>query len=413
MREKRSETSIVNDSSVFDARIEKLVFGGDGLARHDGRVALIPYVLPGELVRAETTGRQKDIIRARPRSVIESNPDRTPARCKHFMRCGGCQYQHAAYPYQVAQKVEVLREVLRRVGKFDWTGDVATVAGPEWGYRNRIQLHFDNGRMGFHAAGSHRLQEITECPVASPRLQQVITTLRLLLGDRRWPWFLRSMELFTNETDIQVNVLDSGDRRLAKSFFDWIASRVPGVGATYLDYPAGGGVFRVSHRSFFQVNRFLLNELVETAVGGESGEHAWDLYAGVGLFSVALRRKFLRVEAVESSRSATADLEHNAAAFGVPVEVRHLSTADFLAARTEAPEFVLADPPRAGLGKEAVAHLARLKPKRMAIVSCDPATLARDLAALLAGGYRIDKLTLVDLFPQTEHIETVTHMELR
>jgi 23S rRNA (uracil1939-C5)-methyltransferase len=396
----------------MEVGIEKLVFGGDGLARHEGRVVLAPFVLPGEKVRVETTGRQKDVIRARPRSVIESNPERTPARCKHFMKCGGCQYQHASYAYQVAQKAEVLREVLQRVGKIAWSGEVGTVSGPEWAYRNRIQLHFDNGRMGFHASGSHRLQEITECPVASPKLQEVITALRPLLGDRRWPWFLRSMEIFTNETEIQVNVLDSGDKRLAQGFFDWLASRIPGVGATYLNYSTGGGNFRVSHKSFFQVNRFLVDDLVRVATEGRSGDSAWDLYAGVGLFSVTLARQFAKVMAVESSRSAVADLEHNAAAFGVTVESRQSATADFLASQTEAPGFVLADPPRAGLGKEVAGHLVRLKPRRLAIVSCDPATLARDLAVLLAGGYGIDKITLADLFPHTAHIETVTELGL-
>jgi 23S rRNA (uracil1939-C5)-methyltransferase len=396
----------------MEVGIEKLVFGGDGLARHEGRVVLAPYVLPGERVLVETTGRHKNVLRARPRSVIESSPERTPARCQHFMKCGGCQYQHASYAYQVAQKVQVLREVLQRVGKIGWTGEIGAVSGPEWAYRNRIQLHFDSGRMGFHAPGSHRLQEIAECPVASPKLQEVIAALRPLPGDRRWPWFLRSVEFFTNETDLQVNVLDSGDRRLARSFFDWLASRIPGAGASYLAYATAAGTFRVSHKAFFQVNRFLIDDLVRVAVEGVSGELAWDLYAGVGLFSAALARQFARVTAVESSRSAAADLEHNAAALGVAVEARRNSAAEFLAAQTGAPDFVLADPPRAGLGRDAVSHLVRLKPRRLAVVSCDPATLARDLAGLLAAGYRIEKLTMIDLFPQTAHIETVTHLVL-
>jgi 23S rRNA (uracil1939-C5)-methyltransferase len=158
------------------------------------------------------------------------------------------------------------------------------------------------------------------------------------------------------------------------------------------------------------VNRFLVDALVEAATDGLEGETALDLYAGVGLFSMALAKKFAGVAAVESGWSAYRDLEFNVQASGAAVTAVHRTTEEFLAALETAPDAVIADPPRAGLGKQTVAELARLAPRELAIVSCDPATLARDLAGLLKSGYEITKLTLVDLFPHTFHIETVARL---
>ena len=240
--------------------------------------------------------------------------------------------------------------------------------------------------------------------------------MRDMVGDRRWPDFLRSMELFTNETAVQVNVLESGGKRLARPFFDWIAEIIPGADATALEYETVHATYRVSHKAFFQSNRFLVDALTQEVTRGRpndsNAKSAWDLYAGVGLFSLPLANTFEVVTAVESSAAASGDLTFNAERAGRAVTVFHSGVEQFLAAKEEgeAPDFVLADPPRAGLGKAVVDHLARLKPARITIVSCDPATLARDLAGLLAQGYAIDRLTLADLFPHTAHIETVVHL---
>jgi 23S rRNA (uracil1939-C5)-methyltransferase len=230
-----------------------------------------------------------------------------------------------------------------------------------------------------------------------------------MLRDRRFPRFVRSLELFTNETEVQLNVLETA-QPVSRRFFDWAAERIPGLAAGTLDYPVGRDVYRVGHRSFFQVNRFLIEAVVERALEGAEGISAVDLYAGVGLFSLRLARRFRSVTAVESGGSAARDLEFNAARAGVEVAVRRHVADLFLGELEEAPEFVLADPPRSGLGKRVVRELLRLKPPRVVIVSCDPSTLARDLAPLTADAYRIERLTLVDLFPQTYHIETVTHL---
>ncbi len=192
------------------------------------------------------------------------------------------------------------------------------------------------------------------------------------------------------------------DRPVAKGFYEWCESTVA------LEYATSLGTFRVSPRSFFQVNRFLIEPLVENALGTCSGETALDLYAGVGLFALPLARRFKNVTAVEAGSVAARDLEVNASRAGVSVRTELARVEDYLVKLKEAPEFVLADPPRAGLGKSVVASLARLRPERLTIVSCDPATLARDVAALK--GYVIEGLILVDLFPQTYHLETIAHL---
>lgn len=373
---------------------------------------MTPLALPGELVRIEVESEKPQLVRARVAEVLEPSPERIVPRCPHFGRCGGCQYQHAGYEFQVAQKGEILREVLKRVGRIEVPGEIPAVTAEPWAYRNRIQLHFSDRRMGFHAAGSHDIEPILACEVASPRLVEAIKTLRDMKRSPRWPRFIRSLELFTNETHMQVNVLNSGPRHVNRGFFEWLAEAMPGAMEPALDYAAAGYTFRVSHKSFFQVNRLLLEPLVEAALAGASGETALDLYAGVGLFSLPLSKRLPKVTAVEAVTSAAADLEFNAERHRRPIRTVKSRTEDFLAGLDDVrrPDFVLADPPRAGLGKEVVTELVRLAPPRIHIVSCDPPTLARDLAALVAGGYQVEGLTMVDLFPQTSHIESVTRL---
>jgi 23S rRNA (uracil1939-C5)-methyltransferase len=391
--------------------VEKWIYGGDGLARIDGRVVLVPYVLPGEVARVAVDGRDSDLWRGTLESVIVPSTERVEPPCPYFGRCGGCQYQHAPYPFQVEQKRAIVREVMRRVGKFDAPEVIDAVTGPEWEYRNRVQFHVVNGEIGYLEAGSHRLCPVDRCPVASPRVNEALIVLREMIRDRRWPRFARAVEVFTNETEIQINVLET-EQPVARSFFEWCAERLPGARARVLEYPVAGDTFRVGYRSFFQVNRFLVERLVDLALQGAEGSAALDLYAGVGLFSLPLARRFSKVTAIEASASAVADLEFNAARAGVTAALTAVRgpVETVLPRATETSDFVLADPPRAGLGKTVVRELLRLAPARLTIVACDAATLARDLAQLRAGGYAVDSLTVVDLFPQTAHIETVARL---
>jgi len=385
-----------------------MIYGGDGLARHEGQVVMAPFVLPGETVTVTLDPPHKGLRRGRVQRVDAPAAERQAAPCPLFARCGGCHYQHAPYELQLAWKREILREVLRRVGKIEAPDDIPALAGEPWGYRNRVQIHAAAGRLGFLEPGSRTLCPARACPIASPRLNQALADLAEMARSPRWPAFLRSLELFTNESQVQLNVLETS-RPLARHFFDWCARSLPGASEP-LEYPTRDFRFRVGGRSFFQVNRFLLDALVDAALADARGNHALDLYAGVGLFSLPLARRFARVTAVETTRAAAQDLAFNAARAGLPVDVRQASVENFLAEFRETPDFILADPPRSGLGKHTVRRLVELKTPLLVIVACDPATLARDLAVLAASGYRIDSLILVDLFPQTYHLESIARL---
>lgn len=394
--------------SNFEVTVEKLVYGGDGLARLEGRVVLAPYVLPGERIRVEAESEKPGLVRARTLEVMERAAARVEAPCPLFGRCGGCHYQHAEYARQVAAKVAILAEELRRVGKMEPPAEIATIAGEPWGYRNRVQLHVDGGKLGYRQARSHRLCQVAACPIASPKINQTIETLNGMLPDRRWPRMVRTLELFTDERQVQLNVLET-DRPVAKRFFEWCAERIAGLVEGALDYE---GRFRVSRNSFFQVNRFLADRLVETAVAGAEGQTAFDLYAGVGLFAPALARKFKNVTAVEAGSGAARDLQYNAQREGLDnIHVEQRTVEEYLQVTEQSADFVLLDPPRAGLGKAVVRRLGELVPKHVAIVACDPATLARDLGGMVAAGYAVERMTMIDLFPQTYHLEAVVTMK--
>ena len=395
--------------SNFEVTVEKLVYGGDGLARLDGRVVFAPFVLPGERIVVRPEQEKPGMVRARMVELLQPAPERAVAPCPVFGRCGGCHYQHAPYEYQLDLKGAVLAEELRRLGKIEPPAEIAIVSAEPWAYRNRVQLHIANGRLGYREARSHKLCAIDACPIASPKLNEVIALLNGMLRDSRWPRFIRAIEIFTDERQVQLNVVET-DRPVARRFFDWCAETIPGLVDGPLDYD---GRFRVSRNSFFQVNRFLLDLLVDRAIGGVRGESAIDVYAGVGLFSLALARRFGTVTAVESGSTAVRDLQFNAERAGIGNVLTAQQAAEEFFTRLEQPaDLILLDPPRAGLGKVVVRRLTELLPREIVIVACDPATLARDLAGLAAAGYRIEEMTLLDLFPQTYHIETVVRLKI-
>jgi 23S rRNA (uracil1939-C5)-methyltransferase len=387
------------------------VYGGDGLSRLDGEVVFTPFVLPGEAIEAERTLARQHVQRSRLVRVAEPSPVRVVPPCPVFGRCGGCHYQHASYEAQLRFKRDILAETLRRVGKIEFDAErIGTEAGEPFGYRNRAQFHFERGRAGYREMNSRNLVETGQCPISSPKINEIIPRLNRMVRDRRWPDFMGSLEVFTDERQVQWNALES-ERPVAKRFFDWLADEVPGTVAGALEYAVNDDRFTVSGTSFFQVNRFLLPRLAGLAIGDAGGATAWDLYAGAGLFSLPLARRFERVVAVEAGRGVE-DLRHNAKRAGLKIHVIADQVEVFLAATRNPPDFVLSDPPRAGLGKAASARLLALRPATLVIVSCDPATLARDLA-ILAPAYDIERITMVDLFPQTFHMEAIVKLLLK
>ncbi len=390
--------------------IQKLVYGGDGLAHINGEVVLTPFVLPGEQVAVKTAIAKKGLLRGSDPEVLQPSEHRVQPRCEYFGRCGGCHYQHAQYEYELTQKVEILRETLRRLGGIHYEQEIPAISGDPWFYRNRIQLHFADGRMGFRRQASHDLCAIDHCYISAPLLVEAIQRLQEAAKRPEWPGFVRSLELFTNGSELQLNILDSA-RPVAARFFKWCATFLPSLVPGAIEYQAAGFRFRVSGRSFFQVNRFLVDSLVDEVLSDSQGDRAVDLYAGVGLFSLALGQRFPSVDAVERGLSAYLDLEFNAKQSGANIQTSRGSAQDYASRQSqETPDLLVADPPRTGLGDAAIETILRLNPHRMTLVSCDPATLARDARKLLTA-YRVRRLALVDLFPHTYHFETVMHLE--
>jgi 23S rRNA (uracil1939-C5)-methyltransferase len=431
--------------AIIDLEIEKLVYGGDGLARRDAVAYFVPFVLPQESIRARVTEKRKNFVRAEISEILRPSPDRVSPPCPHFGVCGGCHYQHIAYQRQLEAKREILRETLARIGHVNWTEPISLHASPPFGYRNRAQWKLRSLRpprgsvetapgapeIGYFRAGSNRLCAVKECPVLSPALATAFAGLRGELAAGELPETIRQIEAFAAPNgdllfNLTVTALPSSAHRTAERLraavsglrsLLWQESggeRMHLDGPGFVSYRVAEREYRVGHMSFFQVNRFLIEEMISTIKRGPGGNLALDLYAGVGLFSAALSGKFARVSAVEADPAAARDLEANLT--GTNAQTVNADAAKFLAervARTDSPErpdLVLLDPPRSGLGPEALHPLARLKPKRTVYLSCDPATLARDLGELVAAGFHIAEIHLFDVFPQTFHIETLVEL---
>lgn len=438
------------------AKIEKLVYGGEGLAHAGGEAVFVPFVLPGEEVELAPGMRKKKFVRAHVTRVLEASPDRVNAQCPHFGICGGCDYQHISYEAQLRYKEQILRETLRRLGRIDWQGAISVHASPPWEYRNRAQWKVravSSGRsgegtgsgarssgsepsgIGYFRANSSTLCPVEVCTILSPKLFATFEEFRTMLNEGKLPETLREVEAFVDAEDrgmllnLSCTSLPRGAEALAKT----LSERIEGVksillqdlrgermalhGPGFLQYKVSQNSFRVGHLSFFQVNRFIVEEMANVvATAAESGELAFDLYAGVGLFAAALAGNFGHVEAVEANPAAARDLETNAGLSGKTITARNDSTEAFLAGWKQkrgaaTPDVVIADPPRAGIEPAALEKLAAIAPKRVLYISCDPSTLARDLANLYAMAYTIEDIHLFDMFPQTYHIETLVRLE--
>ncbi|HEX4004098.1 MAG TPA: 23S rRNA (uracil(1939)-C(5))-methyltransferase RlmD [Candidatus Acidoferrales bacterium] len=423
----------------MDLTIEKLIYGGEGLGHYNGSTVFVPFVLPAERVSAEPVEQKKKFVRARMERVLEPSPERIAPRCPHFGVCGGCDYQHAPYESQLRYKSAILRETLGRIGRVDWPGEITEHASPPWGYRNRAQWKIrsiENGSggeksaIGYFRAGSTALCDVEDCQILSPLLLKTLLALRGALAAGTLPRELREIEAFAGANDSKLLLTVTFAKfpkkadDVAKTFHE-IAPEIESLlfhdpgrdrmeldGTGFVDYPSGATTFRVGHFSFFQVNRFLSDALAREVADNEAGKLALDLFSGVGLFSIPLAKTFEHVLAVESNPAASRDLESNARTSS-GIEIRTADVEQFLARYKAKPDLIVLDPPRAGLAPGDAKHLLRIAPERITYVSCDPPTLARDLAALMRGGYEIAAIHLFDLFPQTFHMETVVRLRRR
>jgi 23S rRNA (uracil1939-C5)-methyltransferase len=423
--------------------IEKPVYGGAFLGRLEGKAVFVPLTLPGEQARVRITQSKPGYATAEVDEIVRAAPERVVPACPHFGACGGCHYQHTGYATQLAFKQAILHETLER-GGVAVPAEIAVLAAEPWHYRNRIRLAFDAaGNLGYRGHSSHQIVPIRECPIAAPLL--LVAALTFSKIARGLAPLLRPTEIAlfcdAEESALLATVFTANPAKLR---FDELAQalheRIPALtgaelvvegrsgqpprtvaqwGAASLAYRAAGFDYRVNHGAFFQVNRWLLDSLVDRVVANHQGALAWDLFAGVGLFARQLAANFTRIVAVESAPSATAALAANLkGTAGIPAKS---DTLDFLRANatyrpvnvvsgSTVPDLIMVDPPRTGLGAETCALLGQIAAPALVYVSCDPATLARDLRALIASGYAIQSITLADLFPQTFHLETVVQL---
>ncbi|HVA16289.1 MAG TPA: 23S rRNA (uracil(1939)-C(5))-methyltransferase RlmD [Candidatus Dormibacteraeota bacterium] len=429
-------------------KIEKLVYGGEGLAHENGEAVFVPFVLPGEEVELESSARKKKFVRGRLARVLTPSPERVEASCPHFGVCGGCNYQHISYEAQLRYKEHILRETLRRLGRIDWQGPISVHASPPWQYRNRAQwkirpIAADGAHsvksellgIGYFRAGSSTLCPVEVCSILSPKLLSTLEAFRNMLAHGKLPETLREVEAFVDAEDraLLLNISCTSLPRAAEALATMLSGDIEGVksvlvqdargdkmflhGPGFLHYKTPQTSFRVGHMSFFQVNRFLAGEMASVvADAAGSGELAFDLYAGVGLFATSLAKNFARVEAVEANPASARDLETNAGLSGKTITARNDSTEAFLAAWKQkrgsgTPDVIVADPPRGGIELPALDKMLAIAPRRIVYVSCDPSTLARDLAHLTAKTYHLVDVYLFDMFPQTYHIEVVARLE--
>ena len=438
--------------------VEKLIYGGEGLARLPadasgrGKAVFVPFVLAGEKIEASLTEQKPGFARARADQIIEPSPHRVQPGCPYFTQCGGCHYQHASYEHQLEIKKEILRETLRRTAKLELPVDIQVHPSPPWNYRNRSRLQVQirpEFKAGYFKMGSHELLAVEQCPISSPLINQAIAAFWQNGRADKVPAGVHEIEFFANadDSELLVEVFTSAESRRA-ALRQWAEElrasmreiaglvvfrdsssrgsasqeKLLTVGADHLIYQTKKAPYRVSAGSFFQTNRHLIDELVRIVTEGQSGDLALDLYAGAGLFSTALGSDMRHIVSIEASQTASGDLSYNQSSNG---EVVLASTEQYLA-RAESkgrvgkgevlthtlhtPDLAVVDPPRSGLGERVARGLATLGAPRVVYVSCDPATLARDLLTLLGSGYRVQQVHLVDLFPQTFHLETVVHL---
>lgn len=421
----------------MELTIEKLIYGGDGLARvasgERSKAVFVPYVLPGERVQATIVDDKPGFSHAALDQVLAPSKLRSSPPCPYFGQCGGCHYQHIGYEDQLRFKAEILKETLRRVAKLELPFEIQTHASPPLNYRNRTRFHVSTSpgfAIGYFRHGSHELLPIRECPISSPLINHVLTELWKLAEKQGIPPEIEEIELFANHSDdaclVELSIHASAEENPLRSFAETFSRTVPeaiGIvsfrnahnfnskpdllwGEPKMNYAARDEAYRVSAGAFFQTNRHFLEQMVELAVNHRKGKLALDLYSGVGLFTLPLARRFERVIAVESSTISAQDLRASASA---NVKVSIQSTEKYLSTAAKLrPDLVIVDPPRSGLGSVVCRELLKLPAKELVYVSCDPATLARDLKQLTAGGLNIAEAHLIDLFPQTFHIETCT-----
>ena len=389
-----------NIDDILEVEIKKIVHGGYGLAFVEGLTIFVVLAVEGDRLRVRVNEIKGKIAFADIDAILTPSEHRIDPPCPYVGRCGGCDFQQMTYAAQLEAKIGIIRDNLQRIGKIDYDEDIKIIPSPrEFGYRLRAQWHIDGNRreIGYYARDSRDLVAIDHCPILLPELDDALQKVRAEIEwDKFWP----------DKGAIDAACGDNGEVSLFSRELD--------LGDRDIVLTASGERYSFAAHAFFQGNAFLIETLIETAIGDANGDTALDLYSGVGLFTLPLARRFRKVTAVEDYEPAVEFAKRSVENAGLTnVSLVSKPVGRFVADQSATEiDFALLDPPRSGTEKKTVLDLIKLRPKIVSYVSCDASVLARDLRRFLDGGYQIESITAIDLFPQTHHVETVVRLRL-
>jgi len=377
----------------LEVEIERILPGGMGLAHANGKTVFVSLAAPGDRVRVRVEREQGNVLFASIEEIVAPSSLRIEPPCPYFGRCGGCDFQQLSYEAQLAAKAEIIRDCLHRIARLENVPEIVVTPSPDqWRYRMRAtwQIDQEEGAIGYYERGSRRVCDVVDCAVLRPELQGQLEAVRASPADQ-FPPGLKHLDVVAGEVGVSF----------APAFAEFETHE--------LSLTVRGEVYRYNAEAFFQINPSLLGPLIDFALAGAVGKSALDLYSGVGLFTLPLARHFESVLAVEATPMAARFARRNLQDAGLSnARVITATVTDwFRSGPVSSTDFILLDPPRAGAESAVIKGIIDLRPSAISYVSCDPATLARDLKKLLAGGYVIEGVLGFDLFPQTHHVETV------
>jgi 23S rRNA (uracil1939-C5)-methyltransferase len=407
-------------AETFTIKMEKMVYGGDCLGRlPDGRAVFVPFVLPGELVRVEINEDKKRYAHARPVDLIQASPDRIIPKCRHFGECGGCQYQHLSYEKQCQLKEALVKDQFKRIGKMEEIPLQPIIPSPEaWHYRNHVQFHLSQaGELGYIHADAKHLLLIDECHLPQKPINALWPQINLGQDTNIFRMGIRmdteeSLMLILEGEEPEPPEFDV-DIPISAVYTPPEANLTVLAGEDHLIYTLLGHSLQVSARSFFQVNTAMAEKMIQFLLAHlaiSKNTTVLELYAGVGLFSAFIAPRVDKLTAIESSGSACHDFTVNLDDFD-NISLYEAPVEDALPHITHKIDLLIADPPRSGLAPQVHDALNAIDPAHIAYISCDPATLARDIKKILSRGYTLISVTPFDLFPQTAHVETIVLLD--
>ncbi len=413
-------------------KIEKIVYGGKGLGKLNGKAVFVPFVLPQEEVQIKITKEKKNFYEAIPEKLLIQNPYRKEPLCKYFTNCGGCDFQHIDYSYQLKIKEEILKENLQRIGKIKEQPQINVIPSEkEFFYRNRAQLKIYSNHIGFYKRESHTVIDIDICPLLSKEIADISQKLKPVLS-----YFVvqpQEIHIFSTTEGILLKFIfpkkikTHPDLKRLKKLIDL---NIVGVGIyikkgenIFLQKTLGQKFtfekvedikFRISLDSFFQVNRYQIKNLIDTVLKHIRGSKiVADMYCGVGTFSIPAGKIVKQIYGFELNKIAVNDAIYNAQINNIknakfyPLETK--KAVDFLLHKNISVDTIIFDPPRTGLNQYIIERTSQIKTvNKIVYVSCNPSTLSRDLSSFVKKGFKIEKIYMVDMFPQTHHIESIT-----